>query len=198
MGTGPLILSLHRIAAVCLVLAAVCTQATAQPTAACTPAAGLAAVAVDPAQPAVVIDAAEHISADGSAARVRLPDAAETRPGAVFVERRYRVPIDAAAQSLYLSAVFGHLRVWLNGEMLLDTITTGGRRNGVRRREMRLARRQAAVARRARMPSTRARLTPKSPRPTREAERTCTTPAAGSTQNSTSSTKRIIAVVNWA
>ena len=44
-------------------------------------------------------------------------------------------------------------------------------------------------ARRARMASMRARLTPKSLRPTREAERTCITPAAGSNQNSASSTK---------
>ena len=122
MGTGLLNLSLHRQAAVAVLLAVVCVQAAAQQTAVCTPAA-LRSVPVDPRQAAVVIDDVERIAADGSVQRVRLPDAADPNPGEAFVERRYRVPVDAAAQSLYLSGVFGHLRVALNGEKLLDTIT---------------------------------------------------------------------------
>lgn len=109
--------SLHRGAAVVALLAASWVHAWAQVEAACRP-----AVAVDPAQPVVVVDAAERIGTDGSTQRVTLPDTADAEPGAAFVERRYRVPIETA-QSLYLSAVFGHPRIALNGEVLLDTIS---------------------------------------------------------------------------
>lgn len=121
MGTALLNLSPRRHAAAALLLAVVCLQAAAQQ-AVCTPAA-LRSVPADSRQAAVVIDAVDLIGADGSVERVRLPDAAKPKPGEAFVERRYRVPIDAAAQSLYLSGVFGHLHVALNGETLLDTIT---------------------------------------------------------------------------
>jgi signal transduction histidine kinase len=109
-------------AALALSLAAGCVQAPAQSLAACTPSAQRPA-AVDPAQPAFVITSAERIGADGRIERVALPDEAFADPGQAFVERRYRVPIDAPSQSLYLSGVFGHLRIALNGEKLLDTIT---------------------------------------------------------------------------
>lgn len=49
---------------------------------------------------------------------------------------------------------------------------------------------QCVAASLARMSSMRARLTPRSLSPSREAERTWITPAAGSNQNSVSSTKR--------
>lgn len=117
MRTGLLDPSLHRNAAVVLLLAVLWVQARAHPDAACGP-----ALAINPAQPATVIDAAERIGADGSSLRVRLPDTADVRPGDGFVERRYRMPIEAA-QSLYLSAVFGHARISLNGEVLLDAIS---------------------------------------------------------------------------
>jgi signal transduction histidine kinase/CheY-like chemotaxis protein len=109
-----------RGAALALLLAVAGTQAAAQP--AC-PAPDRPPIPFDPAQPAVVIDAAERIGADGGVERVQLPDSASPGAGEAFVERRYRVPIDATAQSLYLSAVFGHLRVSLNGHKLLDTIS---------------------------------------------------------------------------
>jgi signal transduction histidine kinase len=98
-------------------LAAFWTSAWAQVDAACRP-----PVAIDPAQPVVNIAAAERIEVDGSHVRVPLPDRADVEPGKSFVERRYRVPIEPA-QSLYLSAVFGHPRIALNGEVLLDSIT---------------------------------------------------------------------------
>lgn len=120
MRTGLLNLSLHRQAAVAVLLCVVCVQAAAQQTGVCTPAAQRP-VAVDPRQPAVVIDSADRIAIDGSVQRVALPDTAHAEPGAAFVERRYRLPIEAA-QSLYLSSVFGHPRILLNGELLLDTI----------------------------------------------------------------------------
>jgi signal transduction histidine kinase len=117
MRTGLLHPSLHRSAALVVLLAAFWAQAWAHPDASCRP-----VIAVDPAQPVIVIDAAERIGADGSTVRVVLPDTADAEPGDAFVERRYRVPIEAA-QSLYLSAVFGHPRITLNGEVLLDTLT---------------------------------------------------------------------------
>ncbi len=123
MGSALLNLSLHRQAAVAVLLCVVCVQAAAQQTTqVCAPAA-LRSVPVDPRQPAVVIDAVDLVGADGRSERVRLPHAAEPKPGEAFVERRYRVPVEAAAQSLYLSGVFGHLRVALNGQKLLDTVT---------------------------------------------------------------------------
>lgn len=109
--------SLLRGTAVAVLAAASWVQVWAQPTAACRP-----PVAVDPAQPVVAIEAAERIGVDGSTLRVVLPDTADAEPAAAFVERRYRVPIEAA-QSLYLPGVFGHSRIALNGEVLLDTIT---------------------------------------------------------------------------
>lgn len=57
---------------------------------------------------------------------------------------------------------------------------------------------QPAVASPARNASTRCRLTPKSLRPTREAERTCTTWWTGPNQSSRSSTNFINRVVHWA
>jgi signal transduction histidine kinase/CheY-like chemotaxis protein len=117
MRTGFLDPSLHRSAALVVLLAAFWAQAWAHPDAACRP-----VIAVDPAQPALVIDTAERVGADGSTVRIPLPDTADAEPGDAFVERRYRVPIEAA-QSLYLPAVFGHPRITLNGEVLLDTVT---------------------------------------------------------------------------
>jgi signal transduction histidine kinase/CheY-like chemotaxis protein len=78
-------------------------------------------VAVDPAQPPVVLDVAERVGADGRIERVLLPDRADVDAGAAIVERRYRLQIEPA-QSLYLSGVFGHPRIALNGQVLLDTI----------------------------------------------------------------------------
>src|SRR6267142_4805464 len=60
------------------------------------------------------------------------------------------------------------------------------------------ARRYFVASNAERTASTRLRLTPRSPRPTREAERTWITFAAGSYQNSTSSTYFISLVVNCA
>ena len=123
MSTGLLLKpSLRRHAAVALALAAACTQASAQSAVACTPSAQRP-VAAESAQPAFVIDSAERVGADGRIERVALPDAASANPGDAFVERRYRVPMDAPSQSLYLSGVFGQVRIALNGEKLLDTIT---------------------------------------------------------------------------
>lgn len=87
MRTGLLNLSLHRQAAVAVLLCVVCVQAAAQQTGVCTPAAQRP-VAVDPRQPAVVIDSADRIAIDGSVQRVALPDTAHAEPGAAFVERR--------------------------------------------------------------------------------------------------------------
>jgi signal transduction histidine kinase len=126
MGTRLLSPPLRRKAAAALLLAVVCVQASAQSApsaAACLPLSPRPAVAFDPKQPAFVVDSAERVGADGRAEPVRLPDSAMPMAGDAFVERSYRVPIDAAAQSLYLSAVFGHLRIALNGQKLLDTIT---------------------------------------------------------------------------
>jgi signal transduction histidine kinase/CheY-like chemotaxis protein len=112
--------SQRRRLAVGLMLAALCLPAVAQSGATCVPA--RPTVAIDPAQPAVIIDTAERIGADGRIERVSLPEFVESEAGAAFVERRYRLPVEPA-QSLYLSAVFGHPRIALNGEVLLDTIT---------------------------------------------------------------------------
>jgi signal transduction histidine kinase len=125
MRTGVLIRSFHvaRIAAAAAMLALCCLRAAAQEPAACTPVPALHMAAVNPAQAPFEVDSAERVARDGSTERVHLPDEAEANPGDAFVERRYQVPIDAPAQSLYLPAVFGHLRLALNGEVLLDTIT---------------------------------------------------------------------------
>lgn len=112
----------HKPAAA-LLLAAACLHASAQPAAACPQPASRPTVSIDPAQAAVVIDTAERVHADGSVEQIQLPDSALPGSGDAFVERRYRIAIDAAAQSLYLSAVYGHLRVSLNGHQLFDTIT---------------------------------------------------------------------------
>ena len=60
------------------------------------------------------------------------------------------------------------------------------------------ARRYFVASKAARTASMRLRLTPMSPRPTREAERTWIAFAAGSNQNSTSSTNFISLLVNCA
>jgi signal transduction histidine kinase len=122
MRTGSPTPSPTRIAALALGLA-LCLHVHAQPAATCTPAPVLRNAAVDPAQPVSTIDVAERIGEDGRVERGALPDAAEARAGEGVVERRYRVPIEAPTQSLYLSSVFGHLRLALNGEVLVDTIT---------------------------------------------------------------------------
>jgi signal transduction histidine kinase len=122
MCTGSLTRTLARIAAVAGALA-LGAPARAQSEVSCPSTPVLRSAAIDPAQAAFTIDTAERIGADGGVARVALPDALENRTGDAYVERRYQVPIDAPTQSLYLSSVFGHVRLALNGEVLLDTIT---------------------------------------------------------------------------
>jgi signal transduction histidine kinase/CheY-like chemotaxis protein len=83
---------------------------------------------LDPKQPLVVIDRAErHGPGERVDADVPLPDWVEAAPGDKSVERRWRVGLDVgdsrAAYALYLSGVWGHVRIAVNGQVLLDTIT---------------------------------------------------------------------------
>ena len=73
------------------------------------------------------VAAVDRIRADGVPEATRLPETSETPPGQAGIERRYSFGLDLQApregRALYLSGVIGHVRIALNGQPLLDTIT---------------------------------------------------------------------------
>lgn len=75
----------------------------------------------------VVLDRAERATADGRVEEVGLPDTVQASLGAGHVQVGWRADLVSTAGragwAIYLSGVRGHVRIALNGQPLLDTLT---------------------------------------------------------------------------
>ncbi len=82
---------------------------------------------LDVAHPVVTVERAARIDATGRVEEVTLPDSVESEADEAVIERRWRIRLDLpgerGGQALYLSGALGHVRIALNGQALLDTIT---------------------------------------------------------------------------